>query len=259
MKQYTKIKTADGILLSGLFEKSEQASNKCIILCHGLGVDKEEKGTFTKLPTRLANEGFHTFRFDFRGCGDSDGVNTDFTLSNALKDLKSVIIFLKTLQYNSFIVLAASFSGGCSSIYASENPEELKGLILWNALIDYEEKINPTTDRNKKNWGQAALDSVKKYGYIERKSGFRLGKKLIEEVFSIEPWRYLIKYRGPLIFIHGTSDSFVPSSYSVKYSEQIVDSKLVLIEGAEHGFHNNDNYYDQAEDAALGFIKEIFK
>lgn len=256
MKQQTTIQTSDGLLLDGLFERPESVSSSCVILCHGLTFDKEENGVFTKLAAKIADEGFHTFRFDFRGCGQSDGDSIDFTISGSLTDLESVVTHLKFLGYDSFIILAASFSGGCTSFYSSGNPIELKGLILWNALIDYEEKINPTTEWNKKAWGKAVLDSVEKHGYIERSSGFRLGKKLIDEIYTLKPWQALLKYDGPVIFIHGTADPLVPYSYSKKYADEMDNAQLVSIEDAGHGFHNNENHYKQAELAVIEFIKQ---
>lgn len=258
MTKQVAIKTPDGFVLDGLFETPDSKSKQCVVFCHGLSVDKEELGVFTKLAPKIVEGGYHTFRFDFRGCGKSTGQNTDFTVTGALTDLESVIEYLESQKYQFFIILAASFSGGCVSFYSGKNPKNLKGLILWNSLIDYEEKIRPTTERNKKVYGQAALDQVKKYGYVERSNGFRLGKKLIEEIWLLKPYEELLKFVNPTLFIHGTADTFVPYIYSKKYAKLMKNSRLVTIENAEHGFHIPIDYL-LVESAVIKFIKKIFE
>lgn len=258
MTQEVIVNTPDGFSLNGLLERPDSSANSCVILCHGLSVDKEEKGAFTRLAAILSAEGFHTFRFDFRGCGKSSGMSTDYTITDAVTDLNSVIAYIKTSGYTAFIILAASFSGGCVSYYAGQNPKELHGVVLWNALIDYEEKINPTTERNRQAWGEVALESIKKQGYVERPNGFRLGKKLMDNIYSLKPWQELLKYKGPLVFIHGTADNFVPHSYSLKYAKELPQAKVVLIEGAEHGFHDTEDHFKQAESAVIEFVREVY-
>ena len=257
MKKEISIKSSNNIVLDGLFECFESSSNKCVVLCHGLSVDKEEKGIYTKLALKLVNAGYHTFRFDFRGHGKSGGKDVDWTITGGLEDLKSVISYLKSTGYDSFILIAASFSGGAVSLYSASNSDELKGIILWSALIDYEEKINPSTDRNKSFWGKVALERIKENGFTEMNHGFKLGKKVMDEIYTLKPWQELMKCKKPILFIHGSEDSFVPYRYPKKYADLIENAELVTIEGAEHGFHGDEDSTNKAYEETIKFIRNI--
>lgn len=258
MRKETIFNTKDNFELHGLLETPDNSSDKCVILCHGLLVDMEELGVYTKFVPMLINNGYHVFRFDFRGHGKSakkEGL--EYTVTRSLNDLRAAISYLKEQGYKSFFIVAASFSGGAVSMYGGSNPEGLKGLIMWNALIDYEEKINPTTERNIKAYGQAAVDEIAKNGFIQKGQDFKLSKEAFEELYKLKPYKELLKFKKPVLFIHGDKDQYVPYENSVKYSGMMNNAKLVTIKGAPHGFQIEEDG-DKAREVAIKFIRENF-
>ena len=52
-----------------------------VILVHGFGVTKEESGMFDNIAKNLSEAGFLAYRFDFSGCGESEGNYTETSLS----------------------------------------------------------------------------------------------------------------------------------------------------------------------------------
>lgn len=54
--------TPDGLKLCGILTTPKSTTQECIILCHGLTVDKNEGGTHTELARRLIEHGYATFR-----------------------------------------------------------------------------------------------------------------------------------------------------------------------------------------------------
>src|SRR5437867_2971352 len=129
-------KNFDGLNLCGILNHSSESSDSVIILCHGIGSNKNESGVFRKLAKSLADNGFDAFRFDFRGHGESHGNSTDFSIEGAKRDLASAVSLLKKVGYRSFSFVAASFSGGPVIYYIHENPGVAKTVIFWNSLID---------------------------------------------------------------------------------------------------------------------------
>jgi pimeloyl-ACP methyl ester carboxylesterase len=82
------------------------------------------------------------------------------------------------------------------------------------------------------------MKRLEKVGYIEIGSGhFKIGNKLIEEMRSLEPWKGLKNIRIPIMFVHGSKDTYIPYEDSVKYSK-LFNAKLETVKGADHGLHN---------------------
>lgn len=70
--------TADGVKLHGLFHRSGKAreGNPVALLMYAPGPDKNmTKGDWDGLAKRLNEEGFHVFRFDWRGHGKSTDIS----------------------------------------------------------------------------------------------------------------------------------------------------------------------------------------
>lgn len=79
MQENIYYNSTDGIKLCGILNK-ETNNDKIIIMCHGIRGNKEEKGAFIELENRLAINGFNSFRFDFRGHGESRGKDLEVTI-----------------------------------------------------------------------------------------------------------------------------------------------------------------------------------
>lgn len=250
-------KTSDGLKLCGILSKPQKETEKCIVLCHGITVDKEEGGIFTELAHKLCSDGFAVFRFDFRGHGESEGESINMTIAGEELDLEAAVKFLQERGYKEFGILGASFAGGAVSFFASNHPKIVKALTLWNALIDYDSLINPVTDWGKKYWGKGVFDRVEKFGFTEiGSSRFKVGKKLMNEIRALQPWDELLKVNVPILFIHGDKDSHVPHDDSRKYAAMMQNANLVTIKGADHGFHDNPQYAELAGEAAVDFLKK---
>ena len=87
------IKSA-GLTLRGLLEGSDQVPNDRIaILMHGFKGDLgyTEENLLNQLAHRLNDQGLATLRFDFAGCGKSDGQFSDMTVLSELQDGMKII------------------------------------------------------------------------------------------------------------------------------------------------------------------------
>ena len=260
MEEKLYFKNEDGLKLCGVLTKLSKDTRKCIILCHGVTVTKDEGGLFTELAEKLSEEGYAVFRFDFRGHGESEGDSVNLTVTGEKRDLESAVKFLKDLRYEDFGAVVASFGGGAISLFVAENPDTIKALILWNSIIDYHSLLTPELPWPKKYFGEKAMKELEEQGFIKIGSNqFKIGKPLIDELKNLHPWKELQKVSIPILFIHGDKDTYVPYGDSVKYSNLFENASLVTIKGAEHGIDDNEEVKKKAFEAAIRFFLNNFK
>lgn len=249
-------KTSDGLRLCGILSKPRNPTNNCIVLCHGITVDKEELGAFTNLAKKLGDAGYNVLRFDFRGHGESFGSSVDMTIKGETEDLEAAVKFLQKKGFREFGIVAASFGGGPVAFYTAKHQNIVKAIVLWNALIDYASGA-ATTPWSKKYWGKPAFDRVKKYGFTEIGSRkFKIGRNLMFEIGTLKPWKELLKLETPVLFVHGDADTHVSCKDSVKYSKLVKNGTLVIIKGAEHGFHGDPKHAEEADKATIEFFSK---
>ena len=86
---------SEGQRISGILHLPESEHPPCVIASHGLLSSKDTE-KYTALGERLAREGLAMLRFDFRGCGESEGRMEESTVSGRIADLGSAIEFVKS-------------------------------------------------------------------------------------------------------------------------------------------------------------------
>ncbi len=164
-------------------------------------------------------------------------------------------MFLISLGYKKFGVLGASFAGEAVSLFVATHQAVVKALILWNAIIDYHCLLRPKLPWPKKYFGIEQINKLKKQGFIEiGSSKFKIGTKLYQEIQKIKPWKKLIKFEKPILFVHGDKDYYIPYENSVKYSQFFKNAKLETIIDGEHGFDDNKRHEEQAIKKTIDFF-----
>ncbi len=232
--------SADGFRLSAVIEGPQEKSKGGIILAHGLQGNKDssaryENGFHVELSRRLVLEGFTVLRFDFRGHGESEGEQTDVTLSGEVADLYAAIRYLRRLGLNKIGIIAASFAGGVAVVYAAVKDENVGAIVLVCPTLDY----RPSLLESKPFWvdgdlsEEAALE-LKRNGFLPHRD-FCMGPVLINEAKIIIPFEFMPRIRCPVLTIHGNRDSIVPYEMSQKYHKCNPDSELLTLDGADHG------------------------
>lgn len=238
-----KITFRSDVRLSGVLTRPQKTNGKAVILCHGITVTKDESGAFIELAKRISKEGYTVLRFDFRGHGESEMAQEEMTLTGEINDVSGAVDYMQTLGFKKVVILGASFGGGATTMFTSQNQDKVSLLLLWNPCLDYDHSFfKPTmatrlwikdlfTGENEKLF--------KEKGYVllgSRK--YRMGKKLITEMKHTKPYEYLKEILIPVVFFHGTGDAKVDFNDSVNYSKLTGgEAKLILYKDFEHGFH----------------------
>lgn len=124
----------DGLRLHGLLEGTDTLENDTVaILMHGfkgnLGYD--ETRILPVLAHALNQAGLATLRFDFDGCGKSDGRFEDMTVLSELLDGMKVIDFVRQKVKAKHIYLVGHSQGGVvASMLAAYYRDVIDKLVL---------------------------------------------------------------------------------------------------------------------------------
>ena len=108
-----------------------------IVLCHPFAEEqKQGYRVFVELARRLARAGFPCLRFDYRGTGDSSGSFSEFSLSGAVRDIRSAAALLAERTGCRRLGLVGLRLGGSLAWRALQDGLEADRLVLWHPVLD---------------------------------------------------------------------------------------------------------------------------
>lgn len=240
--------TIDGQTIRGVaFIPDSPGKKPLVIASHGFG--GTNAGTIPYCRA-LAPLGLATYAFDFRGGGPestSDGKTTDMSVMTEAADLQAVLAEARTWDFvdpDRIVLLGCSQGGMVSAIVASRLPDEICGLIL----------IYPAfCIRDDRHREYTSLDDLPETRVVEGHGNFPVGRRYITDIWDYDVYKDLPKYTKPVLIVHGADDKVVPLRYSVEAEKTYPDAELHVIQGAGHGFN------DEEREKALVFIRQYLK
>lgn len=216
-----------------------------VIICHGFGSDCN-RPLLRAIANDVVEQGMIAIRFDFNGCGQSDGLFQNMTVPSEIDDLKHVIEWATDQTWTKNISLVGHSQGGVVvSMTAGElGAEKIKcEALLAAAAVLRDDAIRGTTQG-------ASYDPYNIKGdYVElppRMDGqtLKVGKNYIDTAMNLPIYETAGNYTGPVLIIHGTHDRIVPYTYSERYHEKLKNSEIRLISDEDHTFTNT--YHETA-------------
>ena len=223
--------------LSAVIQRPEMKDGeKCmmVMILHGFTGNKNEK-LLTTLADALEAKNIASVRFDFNGHGESEGKFEEMTVLNEIEDAKKVFEFVKGFEYVSDVSVAGHSQGGVvTSMLAGElGRDNVKKIVLLApAAVLREDAIRGVLQN-------IQYDPINPPEYIDLKSPhgtFRLGREYVKVAQTLPIYETAINYQGPACLIHGTGDTTVPYTYSLRYGRIYADSELHLLPKFDHSF-----------------------
>ncbi len=213
----------------------EKTKYPTVILVHGFGAAKE--GMFDNIAKNLSEVGILVFRFDFSGCGESEGDYSETSLSKLKSDLSKILEFVKSqpkIDTQKIGILGQSF--GTATTITLE--PKVKCLIMMGSSSHPKEILiklfgdgyNPDGISTRIN-SNGVIIKVKPQFWKDFEN-----HKLLESIKMIH---------CPILFIHGEKDDKVPISEMEVYFENANEPKeKIIIEGDDHGLRpHRDKMY----------------
>ena len=161
-------------------------------------------------------------------------------------NLKDTLTFLKGKGFEKFILVGCSMGGRIISLI-NEDEFNIEKLVLWYPALDYGRGIF--------NFPSKKERIAKKQDFYQIENGCKLCYEYFVDERKYRAYRELYKKQCKKLFVHGTADPFVSFVSSKKISNKCKNSKLILLENADHGFHN-ESHMSKALEETIKFIKE---
>lgn len=184
----------------------------------------------------LVSKGYAAYCFDFCGACDeslSKGRTTEeMTVFTEIDDLGIVLDQIRTLDYidpDNVFVLGSSQGGLVTALVAEKRPSDIKGMILFYPAFNLPELVAKFTS-----------DDGGILGGIGSGGNMGMSDAFVNTIKDFDVYANIGKYAGDIIILHGTKDFLVDIKYSEQAVEKYPSAILYPIEGASHGF-NNEN------------------
>ncbi len=122
-----------------------------VVLCYPFGQEyMRAHRAFRQVAILLAKVGFHVFRFDYRGTGDSSGDGEDFSMAGAAHDTVQAIEELQDMADVTSVTLLGLRLGGATAARVAQSHVSVTHLVLWDAIGDgrvYLEELRANASR----------------------------------------------------------------------------------------------------------------
>lgn len=225
-----------------------------LVMLHGFTGHKiEPHQLFVKAARRFASEGILTLRFDFRGCGESEGNFEDLTIEGEISDALKAIKFIRgrgDVRKDRIALLGMSLGGAVAASVAGMNGADMRCLVLWAAIADPLRAFS----------AKATPEIVQHFGRrpIHDYHGNALSQSFLDELFAFKPLERVRGYAGPALIAHGDADKSVSPDDALLYEEVLSGRgpvELHMIRGSGHTFAGLEWERDLI-DTTASFVKK---
>lgn len=238
-QQFFSIPSENGHLSGVLHLPNVQYTSNfpLIILLHGfVGSKVGEHRLFVKAARHFTEQGYAVFRFDFGGCGESDGDYSQVTVSKQLNEVQTVLDFVSQLEQidaKNIFLIGHSLGGAIASLTAAKDTR-IKQLVLWSPVAKPFEDITGIT-------GKHAVTIAKENGLYDY-HGFYLSHEFFNDLKKHQPLDAIQNYRHSALIIHAEADEDIPKEHTHRYAEALKHRRVknsvdtYFINKADHTF-----------------------
>lgn len=180
-----------------------------VVICHGfvgnrIGVDR----LFVQASQDLAERGNLVLRFDFAGCGESEGVYGEHGLDAMIEQTRTVLDYALALDIvdPTRVTLLGHSLGGAVALLTAARDRRVKSLVLWSPVGYPFNDILRIIGR--KTYDEAVTKGAADY------LGYSLKPVFFDALLSHQPFQETQKFAGDVLLVHGTGDETIPVDYT---------------------------------------------
>ena len=230
------IPTKRGALAGLLHRPSDDPSIPLVILSHGL-LSSMASPKFGMLSDSLCRSGMAAVRFDYHGCGDSEGDLYDTTVSGRVEDLYAVIDHVVgEHRLDGPLGLLGSSLGGYVSLLTAQKRPGIKAVCTWATPFDLKGLAEHSNHPDLDKLGPGFFEDAKKHDLGASMGGI-----------------------SRLLVLHGERDEIVPEAHAHKIHRSASEPKaLHVIPSADHRFSDPKHRQRAADLSIEWFRRHLF-
>lgn len=264
---YKQIKKDNDIVLRGVLNTpddfDEDQKYPTVIYFHGFADDRNGIQFMNIQNSKfLTANGYIVFRFDFSGCGESDGSFFDINLTREIEEARLIHDFVAKETYvdgNNLFWKGHSMGGAVATAIAGE--KKPKALSLFSPAVNFSAEENSLM---KSLYQSFKLSYRKKDG--DDVGGLKISEEFVKDVTSYDIYKLASAYDGPVQILRGDEDKIISKESNEKLKDTFKDATYKEIEGTDHTFSDFEQrlvcfelIYDffEANRDWLNFIKVI--
>jgi len=231
-EKLTIFKNEKGEELFGILTLPEgKGKFPAVIMVHGFAKTKSER-KFVELARELAKNKIASLRFDFSGCGDSEGKFEEMRISKQVEELNIAfqqLIKEKRIDKERIGIFAHSLGTLVACLFQIKY-QKAKTLILAAPALNQERLI-------KRWYKKSEIEKWKKQGYLDTEK-FRIGIGYLEE--AADYTQILPEIEIPTLILHGEKDEDIPEKIAKEAFSKIGtrEKEMKIIRGTDHHFEN---------------------
>jgi alpha/beta superfamily hydrolase len=215
---------------------------------HGFSVDKVGLlRLHESFARQLTAAGFGCVRFDFYGCGESDGSFDEMRVSDEIEQGKAIYEWTSVQNFAAsgrIYPVGHSLGGVIASIVAASY--QPKCTVLWSpglaVYYDISHRVSAVPDHYQEKYDM---------------EGLQISGEFFEDVRGLNLLKLAEGYKNKVLVVHGDRDEKVPVAVVGQYRDLYGSAmKLVIVDGANHQF-SSVPWRQKAFDASIEFLKTV--
>lgn len=233
------IQSSFGYKLAGTYIFNPKPTNNTVIVVHGITGSRWESMKYADM---YLDMGFNVLVYDSRYHGKSGG--NDITLGFFEKsDLDNIVKWVKWVNPNAVLGVHGESMGAVTALLQA-NMDQAKRNVNFYVVdcpySDLSELFSMKLTGSEKAHFQPAANFILFYGNIIAltKSGFSFN--------AVSPIKVIKNIQTPVMFIHGSNDTFIPASMSLDlYLQKKGPRSIYISPNAEHAmsYYTNKTEY----------------
>lgn len=213
-------------------------TGKLAILCPGY-LDSKDYHHLVGLADVLSQQGYTAVRFDPTGTWESGGEIADYTTTQYLTDIASVLEYMLQSGHNNDILLGGHSRGGVMSILTAAREARITQVL---AIMP--PASNSVTSKKRNVWQRAGWRVSQRDlpNHPTQHRSYRVPYSSLLDADRYDVLAAVQEAHIPILFVAGEEDDLVPPAEVHKlFTAASEPKRFLIIPGLDHDYRHNDD------------------